>query len=138
MTDEERRYILYENELNNKTFQALAGEMGITPQAITNDRRRHKAKWERDKAWLDLNLKSERDQILDKFITQAREDLIKLISTIKEVDEARQNALAAADIRPEKLAEILKGNEALKHKFAKQERRLHIFLANLLFDRYEQ
>ena len=135
MTDEERRYIIYENE-NGKTFRSLAAEMEITPQAITNDRRRHRDKWEREKAWLDLTLRSERHKVFDEFITQAREDLIKIMSNTRIVDEARQEALAA-DIRPKLLSEFLKKNEALKIKLAEAEKRLHIFLAILLDKRYE-
>lgn len=139
MESEERRYIIYEKALNYKTFSAIAKEMGISKQAISNDRRRHKAEWEKEERWLDFKIKEGIDEALGEMITQAREDLIKVMSMIEEVDEQKQEALAAAaEMRPEKLVEILKGNEALKRALEKQERRLHMRLANLLAERHEQ
>ena len=139
MTDEERRYIIYEKALHGKTYKLISEEMAITQGAISNDRRRHRDKWEHEERWLNFKIKEGTDKALDEMITQAREDLIKLISTIKEVDEQKQEILAAAaDMRPEILVKVLRGNEALQLELAKQERRLHMRLANLLAERYEQ
>lgn len=137
MTAEQRRYIIYEH-YRGKKLKIIAGELGITPQSITNDRRRHKDVWQRETNWLELKIKSGTNEKLDEIINENRETLKDVQSRIEACKKNREVLLAEhLNVEPEVLKKQLKSNVVEEVELARAERMLCLFRAKLLTDRYE-
>ena len=137
MTDEVRRYIISEHR-RGRTYKAIAAELGITRQAISNDRRRHKEKWKKYQSLLEWDLRWGRQRILDDFIKECREWLMDLRSRREEY-EAQQEAILAANPNPppEVFRTIVKKGTEMEVALAKHEVKLYFLLSKTLAERYD-
>ncbi len=132
LTTQERRYIILEKRFG-RTYKDVGEELGIKPQAISNDHHRHKEKWEHDENYLELLLREGRDRVLDDFITQCREQLMDLASHIEEQKKMVEDSLKIPDFFARHAKKFL----ALEVELARQEVRLCIMLSKKLAERYE-
>lgn len=136
MTREQRQYIIHEN-LFGKSFQTIAAEIGLTPQAIYNDRNRHPEKWEYEKEFLDFIKKCRMGALLDNHIKECRELLIEMQSrhaaykATVEADRSRHSE------NPKNLALLLKNEAELDIAFARLEKYLCLRLSEVLTKRYD-
>ena len=137
MTDEVRRYIISEYR-RGRTYKAIAAELGITRQAISNDRRRHKEKWKKYQSLLEWDIRWGRQRILDDFIKECREWLMDLRSRREEY-EAQQEAILAANPNPppEVFRTIVKKGTEMEVALAKREVKLYFLLSKTLAERYD-
>ena len=134
MTDEVRRYIIWKNYCG-ETFTAIAAELEINPSTISMDRRRKKKEWEHLENWLELNIESECNQMLDEFINKCRERLKDLYSAGEEHKRKREEIIDTK-IEMELKANLLKADLATEVARARYEKKLYIMLAEVLTERY--
>ena len=138
MTDGQRRYIIGEKLFRGKTYKEIAAEMGITRQAISNDRRRHSEVWESMESWFELKWMLGRNSALDDVINKARETL-KQIHSQQDAHQAAQEAHRAEHphISEEALIKRYEENEAKETELARLECLVSGFLSQRLARRYD-
>lgn len=135
MTREQRQYVIHEN-LFGKRFNTIAAEIGVTPQAIYNDRSRHPEAWEYEKDFLDFIKKSRKHRLLDDHIKNIREGLIGIGSQYAAY-KADVDAYIRQSENPKFLAIFLKKVAALDLAYARLETKLSLDLADALRKRYD-
>ena len=79
MTNEDRQRIICEH-LFGKKYNAIAADMDITPQAISNDRRRHPDKWEQETQRIKKRCQHFSNQFQDDTIQRNRAMLQKILN----------------------------------------------------------
>lgn len=139
MTTEQRQYIIREHHYG-KTDKAIATELGISPAAISLDRRRHSEEWEREKEFLEFVDRCVRDRKLDCLIDKGREYLKRLLSSIAANNAGKESLPGPTenpDVRPEFLAMILQIYTDREVELAKEEKEILELLANNLAERYD-
>ena len=94
MTNEDRQRIIIDH-LEGMKYNAIAAEMGITPQAISNDRQRHAEKWEQEARRIKKRCERFSKRVQDDIIQRYRGTLQKILNP------EQRNALRAK--YPEKI-----------------------------------
>lgn len=138
MTDGQRRYIIGEKVFREKTDKEIAAEMEITPQAISNDRRRHSDVWESMESWFELKRMSGRHSALDEWIDKARETLKKIHSQ-QDAHQAAEDAYRSEhpNMSEEALITRYRENAAKETALARLECLVSGFLCDVLARRYD-
>lgn len=139
MTAEQRQYAIREYYYCKRILKDIAAELDIKPQALTNDRRRHKDEWDHGEKYWEFIRRCVDDRNFDDTIKEYREQLIGLLSDIKAIDEDKCKlhlAVGNPDVRPDFLAMILENYIDIENFSAKREKKLYEFLIDLLTERY--
>ena len=135
MTDEVRRYIIFEHYYHRRKFKEIADELEMKKQTISNDHRRHREIWEKEKKWLELLLKDKLNKGFSKSIEESRADLRNLHCRIDELEEHKSklsDALENNAITPEDFVKFVKQNQEIENVLVNAEIRMCIWLTQEL------
>lgn len=136
MTREQRQYIIHENILG-KSFNTIAAEIGVTPQAIYNDRNRHPEVWEYEKDFLDFIKKCGTVTLLDGYIQELSQRLIEILSRHAAHQAEVKAYRDGPSENPKFLALLLKKGAELDVVLARQKKYLCERLSDALTKRYD-
>lgn len=136
MTREQRQYIIHEH-LFGKKLNAIAAEIGVTPQAIYNDRDRHPEAWAAEKDLSVFIKKCRLHRLLDEHIEKMRQQL-REIQSLQAANQANvEVSLARSSENPKFYAILLKKQAALDIALAGVEKKLCDCLSDALTKRYD-
>ena len=134
MTTERRRYIIIEHFFHGRKFNEIADELGISKQAISNDRSRHKEEWDTEKRWLEFWIKGDFNKCFSECMKKSRAYLKGIIGRIEHLDEMRSDLAAAVKnnfITPEDFVKFSKQLDEFEFPLMEAEKRLCIWLTQL-------
>ena len=136
MTKEQRQYIIHEHLFGRK-LNAIAAEIGVTPQAIYNDRDRHPEAWAAEKDLSVFIKKCQIDRLLDDHIQKIRQQL-REIQSLQATHQADVEASRDSHCEnPKFLAILLERAAALDIAFARLEKKLCDCLSAALTKKYD-